>query len=291
MRFIILLLLILSGCSLPSDKISSDIKDAWNSTCKIETETGMGSGVVLNTGFIITAGHVVDSNQNGILEYNELTCTISFDNIADVQTGSVLYMGNHITNDTNDIAIISIPNPPQSNISLISNADYKQLDYGERVFVIGMTLGETRRITDGRLDKIDGVKNHRSSCGIAPGNSGGGLFKGSNLLGIIVQGQTYVDETPWNIIIPFPTKDGIITVTGSGTIYGNHLVGDWSEYIPATKITEIIKANNLEFVVNKIQRINIFEIFGAVLVNLFFLYVLVSNGITFSKHILGKRVR
>jgi len=111
-------------------------QNAFDATCGIHTKNGNATGVLLNTGFILTAMHVVDNNKNGIVDMNEERIRVRFDSIASVHTGTIIY-----GSQKSDLAVVVIPNAPISNIRLMSNEDYEGVLAGAPLFAIGRSLG------------------------------------------------------------------------------------------------------------------------------------------------------
>jgi len=153
--------------------ISDDVKKAYLSTCKIsiEAEGGLGmytsSGVLLDTGYILTAAHCVDVNRDGQITGNEREPTIQFyGSNSRVIKGRVVFLSHY---RIVDLAVIEIENPPDTGVKL------GRCKFGERLFTIGMTKGDTPNISEGRASyPVDG--SARASIPVWKGNSGGGVW-------------------------------------------------------------------------------------------------------------------
>jgi hypothetical protein len=294
MKYIITTFLVamLSFSAAPNKiSIAPEISDAYAATCRLRSADSIGTGVFLDTGFILTAAHLVDVNQDGVLNYDELSLWAeTFGDAASVQTADVIFMGHYLSDEREDFAILSVPNPVVSSIHLAENAFCDAQPFGQRIFTIGASQGGSLRVTDGRLDQFVNDVTERATCDILPGNSGGGIFIESNhnLLGIVVQGYSSYEYTPLSLAVPIPTPDGVQMETISGQIILSQRASSWAYVINSKDMRETIHSHGLDFAINPIKIPQVYTIAFAVAANLLLLIVLVRSGINFARLILGR---
>lgn len=161
------------------------INTAYNSVCMIETSDYCASGVLLESGYVLTASHVVDRNKNGKLENEEEVLFLTFSNADDFVTKADVVTFAHA--EILDIAILKPRIPvPLPGVKMIPSREYYGLKTGTPIYTIGMPNGSyPANITDGRIIDIYGsVNEHRNSANSYMGNSGGGVFYDDVLIGI-----------------------------------------------------------------------------------------------------------
>lgn len=300
-KFLILLLLSLAliGCSEKADvsKFAPYIHDQYKYTCLVSTKDSTGTGVLLDTGVIITAGHVLDDNDNGKLDSEEMECHVEFFYpTAVVHTGVAVFMGDYTNEESSDVGLITIPIETnlRSTISLMSRGQYESLQFGSDVFTLGCPLGDKPKLSTGVIEHPSRDKLGRATCTTIMGNSGGGIYSRENslLAGIVVQNHSFNTYSPWSIAFPVPTKDGTMLISGSGMYFQTHFTPNWTEYIPATRISELLAEHHLSYAVKKpTERINPWKIYFAILVNSILLIVLLRLVKQYGGLLLGKAVR
>lgn len=239
-----------------------DVKDALYATCKvINNESGIrGTGVVLKTGYIITAAHCVDANINDVVEDDEKDITVEFfDNGTWSQDADIMFCGKF---DTYDIAILRVPNPPESDVVL---AD--AVAFGDRVYAIGCTNGYNPNISEGRVSTdADGLA--RAGLSVWQGNSGGGLWTNSQkLAGIVVRVGMATTYSFVDILIP--SEEG--AYFSRNHIQVHHPLANWCAYVPTETIkyqldkkglTFLYEVQEEEFSINKYYILMLLEIAG-----------------------------
>jgi hypothetical protein len=154
----------------------------------VTTSTGAASGVLLESGYILTAAHVIDSNGDGELNEDELRTEVIFPNIDFSCKADVILMSPYQEHGI-DLAVLDPDiTIPLKGTRIMSMGDYRSQLIGTPLVTIGMQLGQSpANVTDGRLisahpdDLI-----HRNSANSYFGNSGGGVFIGNELAGIAV---------------------------------------------------------------------------------------------------------
>lgn len=122
-----------------------------------------------------------------------------------------------------DLAIIRLATLPNEAV-VLSLADFNQVHTGERVFVLGNSLGDGTCITSGivsdRSRKINGKMLLMTDCAINGGNSGGPIFNAEGkVIGTICSSRIQNDgkdtegmnyAVPIDIVEAFIEKSGII---------------------------------------------------------------------------------
>ena len=186
-----------------------------NGVLEISTATGKGSGyLITRDGYGITNSHVVslkDGKSCG-------QCTVK---VADEQISArVVAMGTernseHCTNS--DLALIKLAHVPHGATPL-KFGDYSKVRTGERIFVIGNSLGYGTCITSGIISDNNRQGQLMYDCATNPGNSGGPVFNAEGLVigthvaglqpnGVKVQGMNFA--IPCNAVQDFLRKCGV----------------------------------------------------------------------------------
>jgi V8-like Glu-specific endopeptidase len=220
-----------------------DIDGPYQSVCSITTGDTVASGVLLESGIVLTAAHAIDRDRDGKLAEDEKQAKVTFhlQGKEFSTTGTTLAFSHVADYESVDLAILKLDKqPPIKGSSLITSEEYNKLTIGTPNFVVGMTNGEfPGHITDGRITAFDSPANHRSSATVYMGNSGGGIFLyNKKLIGIV--GKTAIDRA----FIAVPMFD-------DGQLVGNLKVGyfrflpDMGRYLPATEIRRFIEQHGL----------------------------------------------
>lgn len=198
MRKLILLTVLLVGCiSDPIPRLLSKpyINDAFMSAVQIiRGRDSVGSGVVLDTGYILTAAHVVDRNKDGKISKSESIVHIGFQETNERAVGSVLMIGNEKYNQKpfnhEDIAVVKITSgyKPKSRIKLASFEEMNSMLFGEPLIVLGYPMGGPIHAAEGMLSSKWGPMS-RCTTSVYFGYSGGGVFQKhtQRLVGLILR--------------------------------------------------------------------------------------------------------
>ena len=183
------------------------------SVVTIETDTGTGSGVLLNdTGVIVTNFHVIeDASTASVILSND-------DTYSDV---SVIDY-----DELRDIALLKIK---AFDIPAAEMGNSNSVSIGDDVIIIGSPRGLQQSVTRGIISAIrdsgDGYRLIQTDAAISPGSSGGGMFDyEGNLVGVVV--SKLRDAENINFVIPI-----------------NYVRGMYSEE-PKYSINEISSSNN-----------------------------------------------
>jgi hypothetical protein len=176
---------ILLAMHMPKTPIQGDgIRNTFNATCivgngsaKLGLIIPMGTGIVLDTGFILTARHVVDINGNNKLEANERDLVVQF-KYGGLHPVRVAYFGKK------DFALLM----PDLDFSLRPSvkASRRNSVLAEKIHTVGATAGQSLHVTTGHISMPYGGRG-RASCYISGGNSGGAIVDENNEhLGVVV---------------------------------------------------------------------------------------------------------
>src|SRR5690606_14010517 len=138
------------------------------------------------------------------------------------------YIGEVIANsngswrsvDIDDIALVKLNTILKSNVSVATDKEYSQVKFGDMLFAIGNSDGESPHLTIGPKSTGNFRGLDRAGLSIYHGNSGGGIYDQSSgkLIGI----TTSIRRSPYE------------------------MVPDWSEYITAPTIRKFLREKNLE---------------------------------------------
>lgn len=145
--------------------------DTTNSVVEVFQSTnilhsGLGSGVFISPSFVMTNNHVVEENG---------------DNIVAIKTIDHTYFGEVVyRNSALDVAVIKVEAPIGKPVKV---GDSSKLMIGDKIFSIGSSVGLTNTLGVGYLTAVERfvplapyIHIMQISTGIAPGNSGGGVF-------------------------------------------------------------------------------------------------------------------
>lgn len=187
-----------------------------NGVFEISSSTARGSGYLLSSdGLGITNSHVV-SLEDGKSCKN---CTVK---VAGEQVSAkVLAMGTeknseHATNL--DLALIKLDCVPYK-ATPVRLGDSDKVRTGERIFVIGNSLGHGTCITSGIISDNDREGQFMYDCATNPGNSGGpvfnaeGLVVGTHVRGTLTRGGAKAQgmncAIPCNEVKKFLRRNGV----------------------------------------------------------------------------------
>jgi len=165
--------IISSSRSQAGEDIANIIAKIEPAVVRIETEDGMGSGMIIDkSGYILTSNHIVEDAQSATI----------------ILTGGGQYQGTVIGKDeTSDLAIIKITASGfDFPVVILGNSD--KLESGEEVIAIGYSLGleGSTTVSKGVISALrysNSVRYIQTDAAINPGNSGGPLI---NLNGDVV---------------------------------------------------------------------------------------------------------
>ncbi len=196
-----------SGAEVFQKNVDGVLEIRWR------TEQGIcsGSGFLINSlGYAVTNAHVVAQD-------NGKSCGICTVKLAGENCNAkVIAMGTENTSkhcSVDDLAIIKLDVVPLA-AKVLRFENYENVRTGEKVFVIGNSLGQGTCITSGIVsDRMRGGEL-MTDCPINGGNSGGPIFNEKGfIIGAIVAGLTNAEgmnfAIPSNVIMEFLNKNGI----------------------------------------------------------------------------------
>lgn len=198
-------LILWPNIKLPTRHQSINI--AYDSVCAITTGNYSASGVLLESGYILTAAHVVDRNMDGKIDNSEKFADINFPALNNDKVQAEVVISSNIPDEL-DVALLKLSEKiPLKGVSLISSTDYWRIKIGQPLFAIGMLNGRSPgNITDGRMIDMDPpgthAFKHRNSANSYYGCSGGGVFIENKLIGIssaVGLGEQYLSMPVLNV--------------------------------------------------------------------------------------------
>lgn len=186
-----------SGVNVYDENIGGVLEIRWQD----EKYTHSGSGFLLgNEGYALTNTHVVTAEDGR-------SCGKVRVRVAGAETeATVLRLGDDRHGEGNgiDLAVLRLASLPRGAKPL-HFADFSDVRNGERVFVIGNSLGHGTCITSGivsdRRRTVNGKPLLMTDCAVNGGNSGGPIFnERGEVIGVIVSGIP--DAEGMNFAIP-----------------------------------------------------------------------------------------
>ncbi len=158
------------------DEMTSHFQQLQNSVLTVWSETGHGTGFIVDQkGLIVTNHHVVGPSNYIAVQFDEnrkiAAVRLEADPLRDI---AVLWA---------DTAVI-----PEAIAAPLAT-DFPAVEEGERVFTIGSPINQRKILTSGVASKLE-ERAILSDVNINPGNSGGPLF---NSLGQVVGITTFSD--------------------------------------------------------------------------------------------------
>ena len=174
-----------SGADIFEQNINGILEIRWYD----QRYTHSGSGFLISSdGYCITNTHVVTQ------EDGRSVGTVSVKLKGEEVKATVIALGDdkHGLGSGDDLALIKLSRIP-SGVKVLEFEDFSNVRIGEKVFVIGNSLGYGTCITSGIVsDKERMVNGHMllmTDCAVNGGNSGGPIFnEKGKVIGAIVSG-------------------------------------------------------------------------------------------------------
>ena len=196
-----------SGVDVFETNIGGVLEITWEDASALHS----GSGYIISAdGYAVTNTHVV-TRENGTS-----VGTVKVRVCGKTTTAQVVRLGDnmHGLGRGVDLALIKLASVPAGAKSL-KFSDFTSVRNGQRVFVIGNSLGYGTCITSGivsdKLRNVNGKMLLMTDCAVNGGNSGGPMFdENGGVIGTIVSGITGAEgmnfAIPSNTVIDFINK-------------------------------------------------------------------------------------
>ena len=213
--------------------VTPKFSDAYSASCVVSRSDGViGSGVLLDSGYVVTNKHVVDEDKNGAITFTEKTgIWVRFFEPASVHSATILDSSevNWLFGLGGDYAVLKVDNPPKSKIRLMNREQFRDVKPGRLLYCIGATDGESPpHITFGPRSSDDEMFFSRAGLSAYFGNSGGGIFT--------------ADTTE---LIGLSTRVHIATAMSEPQV-----LPDWVTFTPSHEIREFISKSHKEVLVS-----------------------------------------
>lgn len=188
-----------------------------NGVLEISMSCGRASGYLIsNDGYAITNSHAVCLNNGS--SCGQCTVKVAGESVS----ARVVAMGTednsqHCTNK--DLALIKLSRVP-FGASALKLGDYSKVRTGERVFVIGNSLGAGTCITSGIVSDKNRNGQLMYDCATNPGNSGGPVFNADGVvIGTHVAGTSPNGAKVQGMNIAIPSSAVVEFLQRSGRRY------------------------------------------------------------------------
>ncbi len=174
-----------SGADLFEKSVNGVLEIRWQDNKSIYS----GSGFLISSdGYAITNTHVVTTESG--TSCGNVSVKLADENV----TAKVVALGDNMHGSGRgvDLALIKLNKIP-AGIAVLKFADSDKVRNGEKVYVIGNSLGYGTCITSGivsdKLRPVNGKNLLMTDCAVNGGNSGGPIFNESGLvIGAVVSG-------------------------------------------------------------------------------------------------------
>jgi trypsin-like peptidase len=246
--------LIAAPLSLPvSRDYESGMVKSFSSSCIVERNAtdGLGSGILLDTGYILTAAHVIDFDQSGKLRPEQRLRTIRM--LGETHEATVAYIDTK-----NDFAFLKPIKAIRHKGAIVSKQRHR---LGDKVYAIGATDGHPLNISPG-LILTPGVNGHaRASCYISVGNSGGGIFDSKDeMVGIVSMVGITQSRIGMSLTMPMPTEDGYELVRVFGTTIFHEKVKNNCLFVPSELIRSELRKKSASSLLDAPREQTVLEI-------------------------------
>lgn len=245
--------------AVPSN-VDESIETSYNSVCLVVSEEARASGVLLESGYVLTASHVVDRDRDNYIAPEEESVTLYFPAISFETTAYVIANGN--LSDGVDVALLlPMMHIPLRGSRLLTTDEYGKLTIGTSMMTIGMQSGRTpANITDGRIVSNNPTDTmHRNSSNSYYGSSGGGVFINNQLIGISV--AIGYDVRP--ITVPIIEGGAIV---GFSEVWYQIPMANESFHVSAPTITNFIVRNRIQEALEIKEDTNIYQGYANVII-------------------------
>lgn len=219
------------------------IRASYKNMCEIFDESGKraGSGFVLDSGYVITAAHVVDGNRNYT---NDEYVYVSYSYYGAKFKAEVVLMGNYLLDKSRDVAVLKVDGGKIGTARLLTSEQFDNLPKGTSVVCTGIAREEARDVSIGIYTGTNDSEGTITNP-VFFGYSGAGIFiKGTNqVIGIVTRlGFDSINE---RAIIDGITSDG---KRFRGRILIDRIVvmPNVTQFVTSNSIREFILENDLD---------------------------------------------
>lgn len=183
MKALVFSILLLASSALGMSP--SKLQVLANSTVRIETPTGFGSGTVVSTGHIITCAHVVAGQIAILVE------TLTHDGKAETMPAHVLKVDTK-----HDLALLYVKGLTLPAIR-IAKSDAEEF---ATVYSINAPLGKQRTVSMEILNLVDEAGLWRLTGPSMKGSSGGGIFDENGELQCVYRAQWNAKDMSYGVM-------------------------------------------------------------------------------------------
>lgn len=243
----------LTGCSkLNYVNVREPYREAFEAACTmlIDGEEN-ATGVLLESGYVVSAAHIFDTNGNGTIDYDEMDdeefgVKVYGDKTRREYKAIIIGKGDNYVQNLNDIVFLQLigENLPKSNVRLATSAEISAMQIGDPVFSVGRANGHTHHLTTGVLSTNATSGRMRMTAEIIYGNSGGGIYHAETgkLIGIATNICIRDEMTASYVSVPHLNEKGQLLGWITVPVYMpyRYPVGSWGEFISSRKIRSMI---------------------------------------------------
>lgn len=218
---ICLILAMLADKHLSLNKKTFDFSRATSNTCKIDTPISSGSGIILPSGNVLTAKHVLDHDEDGLISESERHVLVYAN---DYFYPSQVLWPTTASVTSMDIAIIHTPYK-----GIHSSLSFENEHAGAPLYSIGHPLASDKPHIYFGIQSYGERKNlQRASMPIEVGASGSAVFNANcEIVGMVVEARV---------------NDGVISQS-------------WSEYISMGDIKKELEKNGVLNLLTKKEQV------------------------------------
>ena len=242
--------------SLIHRESEDDMRTSFESTCVVESKEGggMGSGTMLNTGYILTAAHVIDIDMDGLLESDQRTRTVVF--FGNQYKASLAYIDTE-----NDFAFLKpLERIPVKGVSVSKDGHA----LGDKVYAIGATGGHPLNISPGLILSPGMSGSPRASCYVSVGNSGGGIFDSKKeVLGVVSMVGIIHRSGTVSMMVPVQGERGFGLVWVQGTVNFISEVNNNCLFVPIGKIRSVLTKHSVSSILDGVEEESFLDKFNS----------------------------
>lgn len=243
----------LTGCSEPNYvNVREPYREAFEAACTMVIDgQENATGVLLESGYVISAAHIFDTDDNGTIDYEEMdnenfTVKVHGDRTRREYKAIIIGKGDDFRKNLNDVVFLQLigENLPRSNVRLATSEEMSAMQIGDPVFTVGRANSHSHHLTTGVLSTNSKSGRMRMTAEIIYGNSGGGVYhtETGKLIGIATNIHVRDEMMLSYVNVPHLSEKGELLgwITVPVYIPQRYPTGSWSEFISARKIRNMI---------------------------------------------------